>query len=132
MLHSNLDEREQTALLSFCMKNKGHYSISRADFWLLVADDLHDLRHTSTYTPKTCTKFVKDMINERDNALANNANDPNSDRGKDWIKAIDEWIDFVESPEAELKPKKRIRKDLEGEQNKVSSPTPSTPVPLHG
>lgn len=64
MLHSSLDKREQIALLSFCMKNRDHYSISRAGFWIFVADDLHELRHTSTYTPETCTKFVKDMINE--------------------------------------------------------------------
>lgn len=110
----NLDEREQTARIRFCLKNKDLYSTSRHNFWIQVIGDLHDLRNSSTYTARTCTKYVNKMIKERDkalaNALANNTDDANSNRGEDWILAVDQWIEFVMSPEAVLKPKRRIRR----------------------
>lgn len=53
------------------------------------------------------------MMNERDDALADalasNTDNANSDRGEDWILAVDQWIEFVVSPEAALKPKRTVR-----------------------
>lgn len=109
----NLDEREQTSLIRSCLRNKDLYSTSRHNFWIRVTDDLHDLCNTLTYTARTCAKYVNKMMNERDDALAdalaNNTDDANSDRGEDWILAVDQWIEFVVSPEAALKPKRTVR-----------------------
>lgn len=63
------------------------------------------------------------MMAERDDALASalvyNTDDPNSNRGKPWLLAIDNWIEFVDSREAGLKPKKKIRKLDDAVENTV-------------
>lgn len=79
----NLDKREQISLIRFCLKNEDVYSISRHNFWIRATDDLHDLRNTLIYTARTCAKFVNQMMDERDEALAealaNNTDDANSE-----------------------------------------------------